>query len=63
VEKVELVYTTASLMGCRGMGFTENDPQVAPWTIVQPVWRFTGTFENGRPFEIQIQALAEEYLR
>jgi hypothetical protein len=63
VEKVELVYTTASLMGCRGMGFTESDLQAAPWTIVQPVWRFTGTFENGRPFEIQIQALAEEYLR
>jgi hypothetical protein len=63
VEKVELVYATASLTGCRGMGLTESDPQVAPWLIVQPVWRFSGTFEDGRTFEIQVQALAEEYLR
>jgi hypothetical protein len=63
VEKVELVYATASLANCRGMGLTESDPVLAPWLIVQPVWRFTGSFEDGRTFEIQVQALVEDYLR
>jgi hypothetical protein len=63
VEKVELVYATASLAGCRGMSLTESDPQLAPWLTVQPVWRFTGSFEDGRTFEIQIQALDEAYLK
>ena len=63
VEKVELVYATASLGNCRGMGLSETDPLLAPWLNVQPVWRFSGSFEDGRTFEIQIQALAEEHLR
>jgi hypothetical protein len=63
VEKVELVYATASLGNCRGMGLSETDPLLAPWLNVQPVWRFSGSLDDGRTFEIQIQALREEYLR
>ena len=63
VEQVELVYATATLAGCRDMVLAENNLQSAPWLIVQPVWRFTGSFADGRTFEIQIQALAEEYLK
>jgi hypothetical protein len=63
VEQVELVYATATLAGCRDMVQAENNLQPAPCLIVQPVWRFTGSFDDGRTFEIQIQALAEEYLR
>jgi len=63
VEKAELVYATASLAGCRGMSLTESDPKLAPWLTVQPVWRFTGSFDDGRTFEIQIQALDEAYLK
>jgi len=63
VEKVELVYATASLGGCRAMNPTESDPRLAPYLYVQPVWRFTGSFEDGRTFEIQIQALDDLYLK
>jgi hypothetical protein len=63
VEKVELVYATAFLYGCRGSVFSEADLEQSPWRIVQPVWRFTGSFQDGRTFEIQIQALADQYLK
>jgi hypothetical protein len=33
-----------------------------PWLYVQPIWRFSGVFEDGRPFEVQVQALPDEYL-
>jgi Putative zinc-finger len=62
-EKVELVYATASMAGCRGGNPTESNPELAPYLYVQPVWRFTGSFEDGRTFEIQIQALDEAYLK
>jgi hypothetical protein len=61
VEQVELIYAAASLQNCGDLEMT--DPQGAPWLYVQPVWRFTGHLEDGRLFEIQIQALTEEYLR
>ncbi len=66
VEQVELVYA-ASMLSFQGGGggswLTENDPEAAPWLYVQPVWRFRGSFEDGRTFEIQVQALVEQYLR
>ncbi len=50
-----------SLQQCGGIERV-NDPAQAPWLYVQPIWRFTGTFEDGRPFEVQVQALQDEYL-
>jgi hypothetical protein len=54
VDKVELVYAAASLQQC--FGNTETDPEKAPWLYVQPAWRFTGHLEDGKTFEIQVQA-------
>jgi hypothetical protein len=61
VTKVELAYAAASLQQCGGMERV-NDPVQAPWLYVQPIWRFTGVFDDGRPFEVQVQALKDEYL-
>jgi hypothetical protein len=61
VTKVELAYAAATLQQCGGIQHV-NDPAQAPWLYVQPIWRFTGTFEDGRPFEVQVQALPDEYL-
>jgi hypothetical protein len=30
---------------------------------VQPVWRFRGSLDDGKTFEIQVQALEEGYLK
>jgi hypothetical protein len=61
VTKVELAYAAATLQQCGGIERV-NDPVQAPWLYVQPVWRFTGVFDDGRPFEVQVQALPDEYL-
>jgi len=61
VTQVELVYAAASLQQC-GSVERVDDPALAPWLYVQPVWRFTGIFEDGRTFEVQVQALIDEYL-
>jgi hypothetical protein len=34
-----------------------------PFLTVQPVWVFTGHFDDGRIIVIQVQALPEEYLQ
>lgn len=61
LEQVELVYAAASLQRCGDMEMAfESTP---PWLYVQPVWRFILRMEDGRQLEIQIQALAEEYLQ
>ena len=60
VDKVELVYATAFLERCGNLATT--NPADAPWLVVQPVWRFTGRLDDGRVFEIQVQALPDEYL-
>jgi len=60
IEKIELVYAAASLQKCGGN--RESDPALAPWLIVQPIWRFSGHLEDGRTFEVQIQALPDEFL-
>ncbi len=61
VTRVELAYAAASLQQCGGIERV-NDPAQSPWLYVQPIWRFTGVFEDGRPFEVQVQALPDEYL-
>jgi hypothetical protein len=55
IEKVELVFLT-------------QDPRYAPpdpgvINYVQPVWRFSGHYADGRTFEILVQALVSQYLR
>jgi hypothetical protein len=60
VDKVVLTYATAFLERCANL--TATNPSDAPWLVVQPVWRFTGHLDDGRVFEIQVQALPDEYL-
>jgi len=60
VDQVELVYAAAFLERCSNLATT--NPADAPWLVVQPVWRFTGRLDDGRVFEIQVQALPDEYL-
>ncbi len=62
VTRVELAYAAATLQQCSGVERI-NDPAQAPWLYVQPIWRFIGTFDDGRPFEVQVQALPDEYLK
>lgn len=61
IENAELVYAAVSLGRC-SPDFLEY-PGSDQWLLVQPVWRFLGTFNDGRTFEILVQALPEEYLR
>jgi hypothetical protein len=60
VDKVELVYAAAFQERCGNLATT--NPADAPWLVVQPVWRFTGRLDDGRVFEIQVQALPDDYL-
>ena len=61
IRSVELVYTAVSLGRC-SPEFLEM-PGSETWLYVQPVWRFLGTFEDGRTIEILVQALPDGYLR
>lgn len=56
IENIELVYYTADLRFLPGV---ENNPPF----YIQPVWRFSGHYQNGTAFEILVQALAEQYLK
>ncbi len=61
IENVELMYAAATLTQCNPL--VSNDPAYAYTLVAQPVWRFTGHFDDGRIFEVQIQALPDEYLQ
>jgi hypothetical protein len=61
IDNVELAYSAISTNRCSA-ALAEN-PDVAAQLIVQPIWRFSGQFEDGRRIEIQIQALPDEYLK
>lgn len=61
IENAELMYAAASLAQCTSE--FANHPEAASDLYVQPIWRFTGHFDDGRSFEIQVQALPDEYLR
>lgn len=61
IDKVELAYSAISTHNCNA-AIAEN-PDLAAQLIVQPIWRFSGQFEDGRRLEIQVQALPDEYLK
>jgi hypothetical protein len=56
IEKIELVYRAIDLR------FGLPDPN-GPALYVQPVWRFSGHYEDGREQVILVQALRDEYLK
>jgi hypothetical protein len=55
VTSIELVYYTEDLR------YPEK-PAGSPLPYAQPVWRFSGTYEDDSPFQILIQALSPQYL-
>jgi hypothetical protein len=55
IDQAELVYLAYSLAYCPE-GFGTSNPEAM---YLQPVWRFRGTFENGRQFEVLVQALTD----
>jgi hypothetical protein len=61
IELVELSYAALSLEHCNPE--FQADPGNEQWLYAQPVWRFIGTFDDGRTIEIVVQALPEEYLK
>ena len=46
----------------RRLHVTWNDGALDPARIIQPLWRFSGHLEDGRAFEILIQAASGEYV-
>lgn len=58
IEKIELVYLAYSIAGCPVDSAGYNPDML----YVQPAWRYTGLFEDGRRFEVVIQALPDMYL-
>jgi hypothetical protein len=61
IDYVELAYDAVNLDRCQPSA--ASDPNMAPWLYVQPMWVFTGHFEDGRRFIAQVQALPDEYLK
>ncbi len=59
VESIELAYMAVSLDNCTPAA---NETPLEAGLYVQPMWVFKGHFEDGRRFEIRIQALPEAYL-
>ncbi len=60
IEEIELAYSAISLENCNSQDAAS--PELAPWLVAQPVWVFRGHFTDGRRFEMQVQALGDEYL-
>jgi hypothetical protein len=56
VEKVSLVYLTT---GFEDAPLTQNDLS----RYIQPLWSFSGHLEDGREFNIFVQAVQDEYLK
>jgi hypothetical protein len=61
IDTIELAYDAINLDRCQASA--AEDPNVAPWLYVQPMWEFKGHFEDGRRFILQVQALPDEYLK
>ena len=61
IDTIELAYDAINLDRC--LPSAADDPNVAPWLYVQPMWVFNGHFEDGRRFIAQVQALPDEYLK
>lgn len=60
IDSIELAYMANSTNRCTPGAVS---PEESFWLAVQPVWVYTGHFEDGRRFEIQVQALPDQYLR
>ncbi len=58
VEEIKLVYYTPDL----GRGFPAPSSD-DPGRFVQPLWSFSGSFEDGRRFEVLVQAVDDAYLK
>lgn len=56
VTKIELAYYTDEPR------YSNREPGM-PLPFVQPVWRFTGTYDDGASFELIVQALNPQYLK
>jgi len=61
IDKIELAYDAINLDRCQASA--SEDPNMASWLYVQPMWVFNGHFEDGRRFITQVQALPDEYLK
>ncbi|OGO65602.1 MAG: hypothetical protein A2030_02360 [Chloroflexi bacterium RBG_19FT_COMBO_50_10] len=61
IDTVELAYDAINLDHCQASA--AEDPDVSPRLYVQPIWVYTGHFDDGRRFIIQVQALPDEYLK
>lgn len=61
IDAIELAYDAINLDRCQASA--ANDPNIAPWLYVQPMWEFTGHFDDGRRFIVQVQALSDEYVK
>lgn len=61
IDSVELAYDAVNLDRCQPSA--ADDPNLAPWLYVQPMWVFNGHFDDGRRFIAQVQALPDAYLR
>jgi hypothetical protein len=60
IDLIELAYDAVNLDRCQA-SFAE-DPANLPWLYVQPMWVFTGHFDDGRWFFLQVQALPAELI-
>jgi len=61
IDKVELAYDAINLDRCQATA--AQDPNLSSWLVVQPTWVYTGHFDDGRRFIVQVQALPDEYLQ
>jgi len=61
MDQFELAYDAINLDRCQASA--SEDPNMAPWLYVQPIWVFNGQFDDGRRLIVQVQALPDEYLR
>ncbi len=60
IDTVELAYAGSTLQRCPPTAM--DDDFLSRYLTLQPVWVFKGTFADGRRFEVQVQALPDEYL-
>ncbi len=61
MDKVELAYDAINLDRCQASA--AQDPIMSSWLVVQPMWVYTGHFDDGRRLIIQVQALPDEFLK
>jgi hypothetical protein len=60
IENIELAYRSTSMQRCTS-DFASY-PDADQFLTLQPVWVFTGRFDDGRRFQLQVQALPDPYL-